>query len=503
VTDGPVGTRCCGFACELLHPAAYKADDRLAALQVPQAVLAMIIEALRPADHPNFRLVCSAWHESLEVKHKVHLISGSPELTEDRISTIRQLLPKATVNMITAGCLEDELQRVDIVTVHHRLDLYAGKPPPPQLRQMQNLVSQAGHGLELHINLAYPDCLPSATIAAFREVAKAMTVLLVGPRELNTLALDMVPLSRLTYLSFEMPDSDTEGHQTVRAVQGLQHLRGIGFTFENANQVPALLNCLAGLDQLSELYIGGTETEVCLNLSSLKGVMSLHTGDGIEFSHPPPNLTHYIIEGIPTPRMMSQLGKLHNFTNVTLERDFGYEHLAGLATTLQSLTIHALSFWGVSKHDLLAALGSLAQLRTLRIAAFLHVELIDVLASLYFPHLQTFGFDLPDFTAADIEKFAFVGRGATDQDCIVVHVPYAVKMLSVVFPVLEVIEVWTHNSGYRAQTLVHLFDCSWMSQCVFPRLRGLTNRSSRVSVQFLDMPETCYLADIGFSENNM
>ena len=69
--------------------------------------------------------------------------------------------------------------------------------------------------------------------------------------------------------------------------------------------------------------------------------------------------------------------------------------------------------------------------------------------------------------------------------------------------VLEVIEVWTHNSGYRAQSLVHLFDCSWMSQCVFPRLRGLTNRSSQVSVQFLDMPETCYLADIGFSENNM
>ncbi len=56
-----------------------------------------------------------------------------------------------------------------------------------------------------------------------------------------------------------------------------------------------------------------------------------------------------------------------------------------------------------------------------------------MLASLYFPHLQTFGFDLPDFTAADIEKFAFVGRGATDQDCIVVCVPYAVKMLSVVF----------------------------------------------------------------------
>ena len=323
-------------------------------------------------------------------------------------------------------------------------------------------------------------------------------MLLVGPRELNALALDMVPLTRLTYLSFEMPDSDVEGHKPVRTIQGLQHLRGIGVTFENANQVPALLNCLAGLDQLSELYIGGTETEVCLNLSSLKSVMSLHTGDGIEFSHPPPNLTHYTIQSIPTPPMMSQLGELHNFTNVTLERDFGYEHLAGLATTLQNLTIHELSFWGVSKHDLPAALGSLAQLRTLCIAAFLHVELIDVLASLYLPHLQTFGFDLPEFTAADIEKFAFVGRGATDQDCTVVCVPYAVKMLSVVFPVLEVIEIWTHNSGYRAQSLVHLFDCSWMSQCVFPRLRGLTNRSSRVSVQFLDKPETCYLADIGF-----
>jgi len=166
-----------------------------------------------------------------KLKHEVHLISGSPELTENRISTIRQLLPKATVNMITAGCLEEELQRADVVTVHHRLDLYAGKPPPPQLGQMQNLVSQAGHRLELHINLAYPDCLPSATIAAFREVAKAMTVLLVGPRELNTLALDMVPLTRLTYLSFEIPDSDAEGHKTVRAIQGLQHLRGIGFTF--------------------------------------------------------------------------------------------------------------------------------------------------------------------------------------------------------------------------------------------------------------------------------
>ena len=66
----------------VLHPTNYKAYDRLAALQVPQAVLAMIIEALCPADQPVFRLVCSAWHQPLEVKHKVHLIPGSPELTE-------------------------------------------------------------------------------------------------------------------------------------------------------------------------------------------------------------------------------------------------------------------------------------------------------------------------------------------------------------------------------------------------------------------------------------
>ena len=158
--------------------------------------------------------------------------------------------------MITAGRSKDELQNVDIVTVQKRLDLYAGKPSLPQLGQLQTLVSQAGHRLELHINLTltYEDGLPCATIAAFREVAKAITVLLVGPRELNALAMDMVPLTRLTYLSFDMPDSDAEGHQHVKAVQGLQHLRGIGVTFENANQVPALLNCLAGLGQLSELY---------------------------------------------------------------------------------------------------------------------------------------------------------------------------------------------------------------------------------------------------------
>ena len=159
-------------------------------------------------------------------------------------------------------------------------------------------MSRAGPRLELHINLTY-QTVPSATIAAFREVVKAITVLLVGPSELNDLALDMVPLTRLTYLSFGMPDSDAEGHQTVRAVQGLQNLQGIGVTFEHANQVPALLNCLAGLSQLSELYIGGTKTEVCLNLSSLKCIMSLYMGDGIEFNHPPPNLTHYTIEGIP------------------------------------------------------------------------------------------------------------------------------------------------------------------------------------------------------------
>ncbi|KAL0044202.1 hypothetical protein WJX82_003989 [Trebouxia sp. C0006] len=129
--------------------------------QVPHAVLAMIVEALRPADQPAFRLVFSAWHQSLKIHH---------------------------------------------------------------------------------------------------EVAKSTTVLLVGPRELNTLALDMVPLTRLTYLSFEMPDSDAEGHQTVDAIRGLQHLRGIGVAFENANQVPALLKCLAGLGQLTELYIGDTIT---------------------------------------------------------------------------------------------------------------------------------------------------------------------------------------------------------------------------------------------------
>jgi hypothetical protein len=211
-------------------------------------------------------------------------------------------------------------------------------------------------------------------------------------------------------------------------------------------------------------------------------------------------LTHYTIEGIPTPRMMSQLGELHNFTNVTLERDFGYEHLP---TTLQKLTIHELSLWEVSSGQLSAVLGSLAQLRTLRIAAFLTVELIHMLASLHFPHLQTFGFDLPNFTAADIEKFAFAGRADTDQDCILVHVPFVVEMLSTAFPVLEVSEVGTQNSGYQARNLVHLFDCSWMNQYVFPWLRGLTNRSSRLSLQFLNMPETCYLADIGFSENNL
>ncbi len=85
-----------------------------------------------------------------------------------------------------------------------------------------------------------------------------------------------------------MPDSDAEGHQTVRAIQGLQHLRGIGVTFENANQVPVLLNCLAGIGQLSELYLGGTETEVCQNLSSLKCIMSLHMGDGIDLAIPRP-----------------------------------------------------------------------------------------------------------------------------------------------------------------------------------------------------------------------
>ena len=107
VTNGPVGTRYCSFEGELRHATAYKADDRLAALQVPHAVLAMIVEALRPADQPAFRLVCSAWHQSLEIRHEVRLMSGWPELNENRISTIRQLLPKATVNMITAGRSED------------------------------------------------------------------------------------------------------------------------------------------------------------------------------------------------------------------------------------------------------------------------------------------------------------------------------------------------------------------------------------------------------------
>ena len=425
VTGGPVGTRYCSFEGELRHSAAYKADDRLAALQVPHAVLAMIVEALRPADRPAFRLVCSAWHQLLEIQHEVRLISGWPELNENRISTIRQLLPKATVNIITAGRSEDELQHVNMVTVQKRLDLYARKPSLPQLGQLQTLVSRAGHRLELHINLTYQDCLPSATISAFREVAKAITVLLVGDSELNALTLDMVPLTGLTYLSFNMPDSDAEGHQTVRAVQGLQHLRGIGVTFENANQVPALLECLAGLGQLTELYIGGTETEVCLNLSSLKDIMSLHMGDGIEFSHPPPKLTHYTIDGIPTSRMMSQLSELHNLTDVTLEGNCGYEHLP---TTLQKLSVHEL--WDVSQGQLSAVLGSLTQLRTLRIAAFLTVELIHMLASLHFPHLQTFGFDLPNFTAADIEHFAVASRADTDRDCISVHVHFVVEMLS-------------------------------------------------------------------------
>ena len=409
-----MGTRYCSFEGELRHPTAYKADDRLAALQVPHAVLAMIVEALRPADQPAFRLVFSAWHQSLKIQHEVRLISRSPELTENRISTIRQVLPKATVNMIIPGRLQNELQHVDTVTVQKRLDLYAGKPSPPQLGQLQTLVGRAGHRLELHINLTYQECLSSATIAAFRQVAKSTTVLLVGPRELNTLALDMVPLTRLTYLSFEMPDSDAEGHQTVDAIRGLQHLRGIGVTFENANQVPALLKCLAGLGQLTELYIGGTETEVCLNLSALKCIMSLHICDGVEFSHPPPNLTHYTVEGNPTSRMMSRLSELHNLTDMTQEEDCGYEHLP---TTLQKLSLQEMSFWEDRQGHLSAVVGSLAQLKTLHVAAFLTVEFIHMLASLHLPHLQTFGFDLPDFSRADVEQFPFANFD-TDQDCI-------------------------------------------------------------------------------------
>ena len=221
--------------------------------------------------------------------------------------------------------------------------------------------------------------------------------------------------------------------------------------------------------------------------------MSLHMGDGIEFSHPPPNLTHYTIEGIATLRMMSQLGDLHNLTDVTLERDFGYEHLP---TTLQKLTIQELSLWEVSQGQLWAVVGSLAQLRTLRVAAFLTVELIHMLASLHLPHLQTFGFDLPNFTAADIEQFAFASRSDTDQDCILVHVPCVVDVLSTAFPVLEV-EVGDRSSGHQARKLRHLFNCSWMNQHVFPRLRGLTNNSTQLSVQFLNIHQTCYLADIG------
>ena len=280
----------------------------------------------------------------------------------------------------------------------------------------------------------------------------------------------------------------------MRAVQGLQHLRGIGVTFENANQVPALLKCLAGLGQLTELYIGGTETEVCLNLSSLKCIMSLHICNGVEFSHPPPKLTHYTIEGNPTSRMMSQLTELHNLIDMTLEENCGYEHLP---TTLQKLSLQEMLLWEDRQGQLSAVLGSLAQLKTLCVATLelLTVELIHMLARLHLPHLQTFGFDLPDFTVADVEQLAFANFD-TDQDCILVHVPFVVEKLSTAFPALEVFEVGSRTSGYQARSLMHLFDCTWMNQHVLPRLRGLTNRSLR-RVQFFNIPQTCYLADIG------
>ena len=76
------------------------------------------------------------------------------------------------------------------------------------------------------------------------------------------------------------------------------------------------------------------------------------------------------------------------------------------------------------------------------------------------------------------------------------HVPFVVEKLSIAFPALEVFEVGSRTSGYEARSLMHLFDCSWMNQHVFPRLRGLTNRS-QLSVQLLYIPQTCYIADIG------
>jgi len=367
-----------------------------AILQVPVSVLTIIGDLLHPAEQPAIRTVCSHWHQSLDIRHTLTLFWPARQRENSRVSTIRHFLPKAVIRMRICSFSAGFLQQVDcdIITVHQRISLHTSSTPQHTLYQLQKLqavISEADPSKRVELNISpciYQCDHPTVVMDALRNIASAITVLMMRSN-LTKLVRDMLPLYRLTELSFSMPEDNAQGIQAVTAVQCLHQLRTVWVAFPfNANQMPALLSSLATLSGLAALSLDYTAIRVCLNLSSLQRMTMLSICKDVELTHLPRTLCHLCVEGSVNLHMQ-QLYQLCNLTIVTLKFDDEEEGLEvdfqfWLPTSLQHLLADHI---GPFELGLQESLSRLSQPRTLRICMVLTPETVHRLSS---PHFHTF-----------------------------------------------------------------------------------------------------------------
>ncbi len=141
------------------------------------------------------------------------------------------------------------------------------------------------------------------------------------------------------------------------------------------------------------------------------------------------------------------------------------------------------------------AFSRFTHLKTLRLGFFLTTETVEVLSHACFPHLHTFGFDLPFY--ASWQDLIVYDEYDDEEDCTNLEVSSDMVKLSHVLPAVEVFEVWSSSYGGSAQDVLHILDCSWMDQRIFAKLRGVTNRCEHRYLHFGSVPATCFVADLG------
>lgn len=266
--------------------------------------------------------------------------------------------------------------------------------------------------------------------------------------------------------------------------------------------MPHLLGILAKLPCLSELSVT-TEEPVCLMLSCLEHrsrFQSCGESDAC-FNHPPKHFQHAAVDHYISSYVMQQLDALSAFHTLVIQH-YMPSHMQLLPCNVRNLYLMGC------QSPYVCQLNSFTrdswntfsnQLESLHVDAFLTDELIDSLCRFSFTRLHTFGFHLKYIMDDQMHgPFSRVDQEMHDELVVVgVRVSDEVTKLSSSFCAVEVFEVWGDYAIAWRQQMRHYLDCSWMTQNIFPRSRGVTNKSECLSMDFWQVPETIYIANLG------